>query len=87
MGWRIWSTRIHEHYGDDAHELLEANPYQLTSVFGVGFATADRIARSGGREPAPDERERAAVVYVLSESERGGSTCLPLGRCSRRARN
>ena len=78
-GLAYLSTRIHEHYGDDAHELLEANPYQLTSVFGVGFATADRIARSGGREAAPDERERAAVVYVLSESERGGSTCLPLG--------
>jgi exodeoxyribonuclease V alpha subunit len=77
-GLAYLSTRIHEHYGDDAHELLLANPYELTSVFGVGFALADRIAQAGGREPIADEREKAAVMYAMAESERGGSTCLPM---------
>ena len=77
-GLAYLASRIHEHYGDDAHELLLANPYELTSMFGVGFALADRIAQAGGREPIADERERAAVMYALAESERGGSTCLPL---------
>jgi exodeoxyribonuclease V alpha subunit len=77
-GLAYLAGRIHEHYGDDAHELLLANPYELTSMFGVGFALADRIARAGGREPIADERERAAVMYALAESERGGSTCLPM---------
>ncbi len=77
-GLAYLAARIHEHYGDDAHELLLANPYELTSMFGVGFALADRIAQAGGREPIADERERAAVMYALGESERGGSTCLPM---------
>ena len=77
-GLAYLSGRIHEHYGDDAHELLLVNPYELTSVFGVGFALADRIARTGGREPIADEREKAAVIYALAESERGGSTCMPM---------
>jgi exodeoxyribonuclease V alpha subunit len=77
-GLAYLAGRIHEHYGDDAHELLLANPYELTSMFGVGFTLADRIAQAGGREPIADERERAAVMYALAESERGGSTCLPM---------
>ena len=77
-GLAYLAGRIHEHLGDDAHELLLANPYELTSVFGVGFAIADRIAQAGGRVVAADERERAAVMYVLAESERGGSTCMPI---------
>jgi exodeoxyribonuclease V alpha subunit len=90
-GLAYLAGRIHEHYGDDAHELLLANPYELTSMFGVGFALADRIAQAGGREPIADERERAAVMYALSESERGGSTCLPmpelLAACERLTRD
>jgi exodeoxyribonuclease V alpha subunit len=78
-GLAYLAGRIHEHLGDDAHELLLANPYELTSVFGVGFALADRIAQAGGRTVAAGERERAAVMYALAEAERGGSTCLPIG--------
>ena len=54
-------------------------PYELTSVFGVGFLTADRIARSLGGSNEDPERARAAALHVLSEAERGGSTCLPRG--------
>src|SRR6516165_3501341 len=49
--------RIHEHYGDGAHRVVSEQPYELTSVFGVGFQLADRIARAGG--VAPDSRDRA----------------------------
>src|SRR5207302_673709 len=52
--------------------------YELTSVFGVGFLTADRIARRLGASPDDPGRTRAAILHVLSEAERSGSTCLPL---------
>jgi exodeoxyribonuclease V alpha subunit len=70
--------RIHEAYGDSAHRTVTRRPYDLTSLFGVGFATADRIARGLGVAYDGRERVRAAVLHVLSEAERGGSTCLPL---------
>ena len=71
---------IHRHYGDRAHRVVAERPYELTSVFGVGFAIADPIARSGWacRRTRP-ARARAAVLHVLAEAERGGSTCLPEG--------
>ena len=81
-GLAYLAPRIHDHYGSGAHDLIAANPYELTSVFGVGFAIADRIARgaaaSGQTTIAPGQRERAAVMHVLGESERSGSSCTPL---------
>ncbi len=77
-GLAYLAARIHEHYGADAHELLSRDPYQLTSMFGVGFAIADRIAHASGAAANAGQRRRAAVVHVLSEAERSGSSCLPL---------
>jgi exodeoxyribonuclease V alpha subunit len=70
--------RIHDAYGDSAHRVVSERPYELTSVFGVGFVTADRIARGLGCSPDDPERARAGVLHLLSEAERNGSTCLPL---------
>jgi exodeoxyribonuclease V alpha subunit len=78
-GLAYLATRIHEHYGNGAHEILTGNPYELTSVFGVGFAIADRIARAAGGLEDGSQRERAAVIHALAEAERSGSTCLPEG--------
>ncbi|MFZ1993542.1 MAG: helix-hairpin-helix domain-containing protein, partial [Solirubrobacteraceae bacterium] len=76
-GLAYLAPRIHEHYGTAAHQILTDDPYQLTSMFGVGFAIADRIARASGTPPEPAKRERAALMHVLAEAERSGSTCLP----------
>ena len=76
-GLAYLAPRIHEHYGSGAHEVITRDPYQLTSMFGVGFAIADRIARGSDPPPAAAKRERAAVMHTLAEAERGGSTCLP----------
>ncbi|MGI8410917.1 MAG: SF1B family DNA helicase RecD2 [Solirubrobacteraceae bacterium] len=73
-------NRIHEQYGADAHRILTSRPYELTSVFGVGFAIADRLARGAGGPGAPDDpdRIRAGVLHLLAEAERRGSTCMAL---------
>jgi exodeoxyribonuclease V alpha subunit len=70
--------RISEHYGPTAHRVVSENPYELTSVFGVGFLIADRIARAVAGPVDPSERTRAGALHVLSEAERSGSTCLPI---------
>ncbi len=71
--------RIHRHYGDRAYRVVAERPYELTAVFGVGFATADAIARGVGVPPDSPARARAALLHVLAEAERDGSTCLPEG--------
>jgi exodeoxyribonuclease V alpha subunit len=77
-GLAYLASRIRETYGDGAHRIVSERPYELTSVFGVGFLTADRIARSLGAATTGPERTRAAILHTLSEAERGGSTCMPL---------
>jgi exodeoxyribonuclease V alpha subunit len=73
------TARIHRHYGDRAYRIVAERPYELTSVFGVGFATADAIARGVGIGPDSPARARAALLHALAEAERDGSTCLPTG--------
>ena len=71
-------TRIQREFGDAAHRIVRDRPYELTSVFGVGFGVADRIAAGAGISPDSPERARAGILHVLAEAERSGSTCLPL---------
>jgi exodeoxyribonuclease V alpha subunit len=69
--------RVHTEYGSTAHRVVSQQPYELTSVFGVGFAIADRIARAGGIAAGAHARARAGTLHLLAEAERSGSTCLP----------
>jgi exodeoxyribonuclease V alpha subunit len=71
-------TRINEHYGPTAHRVVTEHPYELTSVFGVGFLIADRIAHATGTPIEEGERIRAGALHTLAEAERGGSTCMPV---------
>ncbi len=71
-------ARIQAAYGSTAHRVVAKRPYELTSVFGVGFQIADRIARAAGIPPDSPARARAGALHLLAEAERGGSTCLPL---------
>ena len=49
-------------------------------MFGVGFLVADRIAQRAGEAggAAVRERTRAAIIHLLVEAEKNGSTCMPL---------
>jgi exodeoxyribonuclease V alpha subunit len=76
LTWLV--PRIAKHYGERAHQVVRQRPYELTSVFGVGFHTADRIARAGGVAGDSPARTRAGVLHVLAEAEKDGSTCLPV---------
>ena len=83
LAWLV--ARIETHYGPRAHRVVREHPYDLTSVFGVGFKTADTIARSVDVPADSPARARAGVLHVLSEAERAGSTCLPVAELAIRA--
>ena len=83
LAWLV--PRITKEHGERAHLVVRERPYELTSVFGVGFRIADAIARAGGIAPDAPARTRAAVVHVLAEAERDGSTCLPVAELATRA--
>ncbi len=60
--------RVHTEYGSTAHRVVSQQPYELTSVFGVGFAIADRIAR--GRRHRR-RRSRACARGNATSARRG----------------
>ncbi len=75
------ATKAHDRYGAKALEVVRANPYRLADdVFGVGFRTADGIARNLGIPDDAPERLEAGVLFVLSEAANAGHVFLPRDR-------
>jgi exodeoxyribonuclease V alpha subunit len=72
------AVRIYKQYGEGAIELVKANPYRLsTDIWGVGFRTADDIARKLGIPPDSPLRAQAAVRHVLQDAASNGHVGLP----------
>ncbi|HEY8082194.1 MAG TPA: AAA family ATPase [Solirubrobacterales bacterium] len=84
-GLAYLAAPIHHRFRDRAMTVLHQNPYQLTEVSGVGFASADRIALAADVPPESDRRAQAAAIYALSEAEQQGHVYLPIGELTRRA--
>ena len=60
------AKRIHQHYGNRAVAVVQRSPYRLAlDVHGVGFKTADGIARSLGISGDHPERAQAGVLHEL----------------------
>ncbi len=72
------SMRIIKKYGRRLADVLKNNPYQLADeVEGVGFETADRIAKKNGMSLDNDFRIICGVQYVLSQMAGRGNTYVP----------
>jgi exodeoxyribonuclease V alpha subunit len=77
---------LHERHGPAAVGLVRSDPYRLTEEHGVGFETADAIARAHGVAADSPGRYRAAAIHVLQTAERrAGHTYLPLDELRRGA--
>lgn len=80
------ARRIFKRYEAKTIPLVRQNPYRMAEeVSGIGFATADRIARAlgfGERDPA---RAAAALVHLLARAGDEGHVFLPRGELLDRA--
>jgi exodeoxyribonuclease V alpha subunit len=80
------AVRIYRTYGDEAVALLRENPYRLASdVTGIGFRTADEIARRLGVSAQSNLRARAGLVYALEELALEGHSACPTERLLEKA--
>ena len=72
------AVKAFKRYGAGAVEVVRSNPYQLAEeIFGVGFLTADRIARQVGIPEDAPERLEAGVLHTLREAAGQGHVFLP----------
>ncbi|MCP6761905.1 MAG: ATP-dependent RecD-like DNA helicase [Fischerella sp. CENA71] len=73
-----YAVKIYKQYGDKAIAIVTNNPYQLAAdIYGIGFLTADKIARNLGVPPDSEFRYRAGITHVLSEAAEDGHCYLP----------
>ncbi len=74
------ATRIYRTYGDYAIAMVSENPYRLArDIRGIGFRTADQLARQLGIAPDSMMRAQAGVTYVLSRFAEAGNCATPVG--------
>lgn len=71
-------VRIVKAYGQDAKKILTTEPYRVCrEVEGVGFKTADKIARNLGLPTAGPQRVDAGILHTLEELEGEGHSAFP----------
>ena len=70
--------RIYRQFGRDSLQLISENPFRLADeVYGIGFTTADNLARSMGLDPESPQRVTSAFKYLLHQAASQGHTYLP----------
>lgn len=73
-----YAVRIFKRYGANAIATVRANPYQLAAdIFGIGFASADRIAQSIGIDRTSPRRAEAGVLHALGALAEEGNVYAP----------
>ncbi|HSV75269.1 MAG TPA: ATP-dependent RecD-like DNA helicase [Chthonomonadales bacterium] len=81
-----YAVRIYRRYGDDAIRVVELDPYRLAAdIWGIGFRTADKIARELGFAIDSPERLRAGILYTLQQATDDGHMYVPEPELIRRA--
>ncbi len=73
-----FAFKIYKEYGELTIPILKENPYRMAQdIMGIGFKTADKIARNMGIEFDSPYRVMAGTMYVLSQGANNGHTYLP----------
>ena len=74
------AVRIYKTYRDEAIQVVQSEPYRLAGdVWGIGFKTADTIARSLGIPHDSPQRVKAGLQFALSQATEDGHCYLPDG--------
>lgn len=73
------ALKIYKHYGDDALQIVRSDPYCLArDIHGVGFKTADQVARNMGLSREHPSRIEAGILFALEQFSDDGNVFCPL---------
>ena len=75
-----YGVRIYNHYGAQALDVVMKDPYRLAmDIQGIGFVTADSMARKLGIARDNPVRLQAGVLYTLQQAAESGHVYQPEG--------
>lgn len=66
-------ANLYRMFGPNVVSQIKRNPYCITGMAGIGFQTAEQIAKKEGISMDTPERIEAAILEVLLQSEVGGT--------------
>ncbi|MCP5002873.1 MAG: ATP-dependent RecD-like DNA helicase [Planctomycetes bacterium] len=73
-----YATKVFKQYGHESIRIVKENPYRLaTDIFGIGFVTADKIAKDMGISNDSQIRVEAGIIYVLNQLSGKGHVYYP----------
>jgi len=78
--------RIARHFGAGSIDLLRSEPYTICELDGIGFLTADALARALDTPLDAPDRLAAGVLHALALAEADGHCHLPRAELEERAR-
>lgn len=74
-----FANKIYKHYGDAAINILRDNPYAMArDIKGIGFLSADKVAKNLGMAMNDVRRIAAGIEHVLVTATTMGSCALPM---------
>jgi len=72
------AVKIYKAYGEQSIPIVSRDPYRLArDIFGIGFRTADKIARDLGLPPDSPGRIAAGLAHTLNTATEEGHVFLP----------
>lgn len=70
--------KIYKRFGSDSIRVIKENPYIITEeISGIGFKTADKIARNLGVEGNSSFRIESGIKYIVNQFCALGNTYMP----------
>ncbi|MEW5988443.1 MAG: ATP-dependent RecD-like DNA helicase [Chloroflexota bacterium] len=72
------AVKIYKKYGDESLAVVQGTPYRLVQdIHGIGFKTADKIARALGLAHDDPGRIEAGIAYTLNRMAEEGHVYVP----------
>ncbi|MCY6485640.1 ATP-dependent RecD-like DNA helicase [Clostridium aestuarii] len=80
-------VKVHKRYGENSINIVKENPYALTDeIAGIGFKTADKIARNLGIEIDSPYRIQCGIRYIVNQFCSMGNTYMTLDKLLKEAK-
>lgn len=70
----VAALKIFDYFKEKSVEIIKTKPYELTKISGVGFKTADKIAKAMGVPETAKERLMSGALFAISELLETGNT-------------
>jgi len=79
------AIKVFNEFGAESISIVRENPFKLTEITGIGFKTADTVARKMGFDTESEYRCKSGLVFVLNDCSNDGHCFMPRGELTKKA--